>query len=370
MEDKKKKKIVPKSKKKVTKKTNSLKNGEHKQKINENVSLEDLLNILSKKDQEQSISNLLSFDEDNTKGGILKQIIEKKDTHYKKLPVLEHIFDLLLVKLSHHLRNFISPGLEIFSENFSTMRLNKFLNTVQLPSIIGVINSPEWQNSGLCIIDGELTYSIINTLFGGQKGPIRSQKEIRPYTSLETGLMKKIINVILEDLQAVFSTNSNISFKLERIETNARFAMITNPTQIILIFKMHAAIGERTGNIYIAFPYSNFENDPVLLSKTYVGEKFRGDKNWETHLKNKLSSTYFSLKAQLKSETLSLNNILNWKVGTHVVFKSTPTTPVEIFCHNLLLFKGIMGQRSQNIAIKITDVFFNKGDKNEQNLIY
>ena len=86
-----------------------------------------------------------------------------------------------------------------------------------------------------------------------------------------------------------------------------------------------------------------------------MGEKFGRDSIWETHLTEELWMTDIDLTVVLEEQIMSLGQIFDLKVGSQLKLKVTPETPVDIKCGPVSVFKGQMGRRDENIAVKISD---------------
>jgi flagellar motor switch protein FliM len=88
-----------------------------------------------------------------------------------------------------------------------------------------------------------------------------------------------------------------------------------------------------------------------------MGEKFGQDSIWENHLANQLWTTDFTMEATLDDIHLPLGDVLNLKVGSQIMLSVTPESQAFLKCGDKILFKGSMGRKGQNIAIKIEDEF-------------
>jgi flagellar motor switch protein FliM len=86
-----------------------------------------------------------------------------------------------------------------------------------------------------------------------------------------------------------------------------------------------------------------------------MGEKFGRDTIWETHLSEELWMTDIDLTVILDEQILSLGKIFELKVGSQLKLKATPKSTVDVRCGPIPLFKGVMGRKDENIAIKISD---------------
>jgi len=83
-----------------------------------------------------------------------------------------------------------------------------------------VFKAEEWENFGLATVDSSLIYSIIDVLLGGRRGSSVLRVEGRPYTTIETNLVKRLIEVVLADAEQAFRPLSPVTFSIDRLETN------------------------------------------------------------------------------------------------------------------------------------------------------
>ena len=92
-----------------------------------------------------------------------------------------------------------------------------------------------------------------------------------------------------------------------------------------------------------------------ILHQGFMGEKFGRDTIWETHLSEELWMTHVDLTVILDEQILSLGQIFELKVGSQLKLKATPKSLVDIRCGPMPVFRGLMGRKDENIAIKISE---------------
>jgi flagellar motor switch protein FliM len=160
---------------------------------------------------------------------------------------------------------------------------------------------------------------------------------------------------VLSDLSSAFDPLSPVSFGLDRMETNPRFAAITQSSNACVLARLRVDMGDRGGRVEIIIPYATLEPIRELLLQMFMGEKFGRDSIWETHLTNELYETDVALSAMLGEKVLPLDEILNWEPGTTVVFNTRPSDRVEVRCGDFPMYNATMGQKQDNLAMKINN---------------
>ncbi|MGF1612233.1 MAG: FliM/FliN family flagellar motor switch protein, partial [Kiloniellales bacterium] len=179
--------------------------------------------------------------------------------------------------------------------------------------------------------------------------------EGRPYTTIERSLVERMLHVVLGDLSAAFDPLSPVSFRFERLETNPRFATIARPGNAAIVAKLRVDMEDRGGRVELLLPYATLEPVRELLLQMFMGEKFGRDSIWEGHLTAELWQTEVEIKAVLDELELPLGDIMNWHVGSRLELNCTPKSKVELRCGDVRMFRGSMGRKSNNIAVRVAD---------------
>ncbi|HEY5379700.1 MAG TPA: flagellar motor switch protein FliM, partial [Pseudolabrys sp.] len=191
----------------------------------------------------------------NDNSGI-RAIIDSAMVSYERLPMLEIVFDRLVRLMTTSLRNFTSDNVEVSLDRITSVRFGDYLNSIPLPAILAVFKAEEWDNFGLATVNSSLIYSIIDVLLGGRRGQSTVRVEGRPYTTIETNLVKRMIEVVLMDAELAFKPLSPVKFNIDRLETNPRFAAISRPANAAILVRLRIDMEDRGGNIELLLPYA------------------------------------------------------------------------------------------------------------------
>ncbi len=225
---------------------------------------------------QDEIDSLLGFDDDVAGGsetsGVMA-LINSAMVNYERLPMLDIVFDRLVRLMSTSLRNLTSDNVEVSLDNVSTVRFGDYMNSIPLPAMLSVFKAEEWDNHGLMVTDSALIYSVVDVLLGGRKGTPAIRVEGRPYTTIETKLVERMVQVSLSDLSSAFDPLSPVSFNLDRMETNPRFATISQSGNACVLARLRVDMGDRGGRIEIVIPYATLEPIRELLLQMFMGEK-------------------------------------------------------------------------------------------------
>ena len=305
---------------------------------------------------QNEIDSLLGFDAEGENGkertGI-QAIINSALVSYERLPLLEIVFDRLVRVLTTSLRNFTSDNVEVSLDNISSVRFGDYLNSIPLPAILAVFRAEQLDNYGLLTVDSSLIYSIVDVLLGGRRGTAAMRVEGRPYTTIERMLVKRLLELVLQDLGVAFDPVSKVDFTLDRLEINPRFAAIARPANAALLVKLRVDMEDRGGRVELLLPYATLEPIRELLLQMFMGEKFGRDSIWEGHLATELWRTNVEVEAVLDELPMTLQDVMNLEIGQTLLLNVGPEARIELRCGGVGLLSGRMGRIGHQVAVRV-----------------
>ncbi len=306
---------------------------------------------------QEEIDNLLGFSVgevnlDENSG--IRAIIDSAMVSYERLPMLEIVFDRLVRLMTTSLRNFTSDNVEVSLDRITSVRFGDYMNSIPLPAVLSVFKAEEWENFGLATVDSSLIYSMIDVLLGGRRGQASLRIEGRPYTTIETNLVKRLVEVVLADAEQAFRPLSPVSFKIDRLETNPRFAAISRPANAAILVRLHIDMEDRGGNIELLLPYATIEPIRAVLMQMFMGEKFGRDPIWEGHLATEIAQASISVDAVLYEAEIPLKQLMQLKVGDTLPLEMRADALVAVRCGSVTLTEGRMGRVGDRVAIRVS----------------
>jgi flagellar motor switch protein FliM len=306
---------------------------------------------------QEEIDNLLGFSAgevnlEDTSG--IRSIIDSAMVSYERLPMLEIVFDRLVRLMTTSLRNFTSDNVEVSLDRITSVRFSDYMNSIPLPAVLAVFKAEEWENFGLATVDSSLIYSMIDVLLGGRRGPTSLRVEGRPYTTIETNLVKRLVEVVLADAEQAFRPLSPVTLTIDRLETNPRFAAISRPANAAILVRLRIDMEDRGGNIELLLPYATIEPIRDVLLQMFMGEKFGRDPIWEGHLATEIARAQIAVDAVLYEADIPLKQLMQLQVGDTLPLEMRSDTVVSVRCGDVILTEGRMGRIGDRVAIRVT----------------
>jgi flagellar motor switch protein FliM len=307
--------------------------------------------MAKEKEQSHPIDEIL---EQHTDSGV-KNLVMRNSESKNRLPMLEVIFDRLIRLLSGSYRVFTSYTVDVEIESQHTITFNDFISKLPTPSMIGVVRAIEWDNLLLLTVDSALTYALIDILFGGRKSEGALKVEGRAYTTIEQGIVQTVAELLLNDLSISFEPVTPITFQLDRLESNPKFAVISRPDDMVHLLRLSIKMESRSGIIELAIPYSTIEPVKKILQRSFLGERGSRDPAWTKQIHNEISAANVEIEARLNGVTSTVKNLMSLKVGHTIILDKEPDDDILVLTGGMQVSSGKIGKVDSRVAIKLSE---------------
>ena len=284
----------------------------------------------------------------------LRAVLESKVIRHERLPMLEVVCDRLVRGFASTMRNLTSDAIDVSLEEVTSVRFGEFMGRVALPAMVGVFQIHPWQNYALATVEPGLIYAVVDALLGGRSGH-RSETLIdgRAFTSIETGLVGKMLSLVLKDFAEAFDPIERIGIEIERIESNPRYAFIAGPSNICAVATFRIDLDGRGGKLALLFPHATLEPVREKLVARFMGEKSGRDGFWEAHFAAEIRKTMTDVNVVLGETKMSLHELGNLEIGQTLRLPNGPDDPLDLQCGGVTLGRAQIGQRSNRVAVRL-----------------
>ena len=284
----------------------------------------------------------------------LKAVIESKIISHERMPMLEVVCDRLVRVFGSSMRNLTSDAIDVSLEEVTSTRFGEFMGRVALPAMIGVFRIKEWENYGLVTVDSGLIYSVVDALLGGRGGGGTGiMIDGRAFTTIETKLVSRMLDLLLGDFSEVFTPIDNITPMLERIETNPRFAAIAGTSNICAVARYRVDMDGRGGYFSILLPSATLEPVREKLLQRFMGEKSGRDSIWEAHMAAEIRKTEVEMNVVLGEKPMTIEALRSLEIGQTIPLMKGPDDPLDLQCGGVTLGHAQIGQRANRVAVRL-----------------
>lgn len=271
-----------------------------------------------------------------------------------RLPQLDVIYEKFMrsfrVSLSSALRKIAS--LNHASTDF--LKFGEFINTLPMPTCMSVLRFNNLRGSVLFVIESKLAYALVDNFFGGADRPY-TKIEGKDFTPIELSIVRKVVDLAIEDLESAWASVEKIDASFVRTEINPQFVGIVPPTDIVIASTFDVELENANGSITLVIPYSTIEPIKQKLSTGFQVESDQSDKKiWAKTFSEQLLGTKVDLKVNLGESSITLEELMEMKVGDVIPLDQDATGELDVQVENVRKFKGYYGIHHGTVAIQVT----------------
>ncbi|MGN0729093.1 flagellar motor switch protein FliM [Treponema sp.] len=218
---------------------------------------------------------------------------------------------LTTTSLSAQLRTLV----HVHVASVDQLTYEEFIRSIPTPTTLAVINMDPLKGNAVLEIAPEITFIIIDRLFGGSGDT--GGKVNRDLTDIEQSVMEGIIVRILANMREAWTQVLDLRPRLQQIETNPQFAQIVPPSEMVILVTLEIKIGEEAGMMNICIPYITIEPIVSKLSSSFWFSSVRRSSTTQYlgTLKEKLADVEMELVADIGSISVPIRDVLNLRTG-------------------------------------------------------
>lgn len=272
--------------------------------------------------------------------------------------------DLLNEKFSRNLRssvfNILRRSVDISAESVTSMRYEEFQKNLQLPSSLNICQLTPLRGQGVLVLDPNLVFFIVDSYFGGD-GRFHARIEGREFTAVEQGVIRKVVDVISEELRAVWKPVQAIDFSITRTEMNPHFINIIGNSELVVICTFNMEIEAVSNKFFLCLPYASLEPIHAKLAGTGQHTGHKSDEAWKRDLLEQFCEVPLTLTGELGSAKIHVSDMLNLKVGDVIQLDKKSKGNIEVCIEGVPKYEAKAGLYDNNYSFKILSVVNERG---------
>lgn len=271
-----------------------------------------------------------------------------------RLPQLDVIYEKFMrsfrVSLSSTLRKIAS----INHASTDFLKFGEFINTLPMPTCMSVLRFNALRGSALLVIESKLAYALVDNFFGGADRPY-NKIEGKDFTPIELSIIRKVVNLAIDDLEDAWSSVESIDCSFVRTEINPQFVGIVPPTDIVIASTFDVELENANGTITLVIPYSTIEPIKQKLSTGFQVESDQTDKKlWTSIIQDQLVDTEVDVRVDLGNTQVTLDELMGLKAGDVITLDQDATGELDLMVEGVKKFRGYYGVHHGTIALQVT----------------
>lgn len=272
--------------------------------------------------------------------------------HIRTLQIINENYARLLTNfLSGYLRTLV----QVDVQTVQALQYSEFTNSIANPAVLGIVNFHPLPGSIIMEVNPAIAYSLIDRILGGRG---MGMDKVRGFTEIEIAILMRLISQMLGIMRDPWDNVTKIRPALDRIETNAQFAQLMSPNEMVALVTFTAKIGDVEGLLNLCIPHMTVE--PIMTKLTTklwfsLIEKGSTEESRQA-IELKVEETKIPVAAILGRTTLSVHDFLMLQAGDVLPLNTDVDGKVEVIVGNMLKFYGKPGARNKKVAVKVTDI--------------
>ena len=281
----------------------------------------------------------------------------KRPTKFSKehLRTLEIIYEHYGRLLSTNLPVYLRKNIQVSVASSETVIFSEFTNALSNPVILGIVDFKPLVGNIIIELSPNLGFAMIDRMLGGQGVPLEKNRD---FSEIEMTILQKLIVVCMQLMREPWKNVLDINPMMERIETNAQFAQVIAPSDMIAIVSLSIKIGDVEGFMNICLPYFTLEDVMDKLNTKYWFSTMQKDDkvDYEEHIESLIKRIDVPVKAILGRSQVSVNDFLNLQVGDIIRLDARVDSEMEVYVGNIKKFTALPGSNRDQYAVRVASV--------------
>ena len=281
----------------------------------------------------------------------------KRPTKFSKehLRTLEIIYEHYGRLLSTNLPVYLRKNIQVSVASSETVIFSEFTNALSNPVILGIVDFNPLPGNIIIELSPNLGFAMIDRMLGGQGVPLEKSRD---FSEIEMTILQKLIVVCMQLMREPWKNVIDINPMMERIETNAQFAQVIAPSDMIAIVSLSVKIGDVEGFMNICLPFFTLEDVMDKLNTKYWFSTMQKDDkvDYEEHIESLIKRIDVPVKAVLGKSLVSVNDFLNLQVGDIIRLDARVDSEMEVVVGNIKKFTALPGSNRDQYAVRVASV--------------
>jgi len=272
--------------------------------------------------------------------------------HLRTLEIIyEHYGRLISTNLPVYLRK----NIQVVVSSSETVTFSEFTNSLSNPVILGIVDFKPLNGSVIIEMAANLGFAMIDRMLGGQGLPLEKSRD---FSEIEMTILEKLMIICMQLMREPWRNVIDISPIMERIETNAQFAQVIAPSDMIAIVTMNVKMGDVEGHMNICLPFFTLEDVMDKLNTKYWFSNMQKDnsQNYGDHIEALIRRIDIPVKAVLGKSQISVNDFINLQLGDIIRLGTGVSSEMDVYVGNIKKFTALPGSNGDKYAVRVTTV--------------
>jgi len=280
------------------------------------------------------------------------EFFTKIKTKKEKLPALDFVYDRFSKSLADSLSLFLGKELEISLAQKQYVEYGEFIKTLPLPTNMNIVVTEGLKGFFILIFDAKLVFAILEIIFGSSK-VMGARVEGREFTRIEMGVIKRLIEIILSELEKAWAPVYEIKCRYSRSEINPNYVTMISMEETVHLTTFNVEIEDAKGWFQIVVPYGILDTIKEYLISAPAREDMQMRERWFKHLRENVMDVALEVRAVLAKKRIYLQDFLRMKEKGILFLDKHVDDPIEVYVEHKKLLEGNIGTYRGSMAVRI-----------------
>ncbi|ADH86407.1 flagellar motor switch protein FliM [Desulfurivibrio alkaliphilus] len=269
-----------------------------------------------------------------------------------RMPAMDAISDAFMRSMRNSLASALRRILDVTAVPMELERFGAFVRTLPVPSSLQIFKMAPFRGHALIVLEPRLVFNLVESFLGGS-GSRNVRIEGRDFTAIEQRLIRRVVNLLLTDMEKAWYSLQPLKVQYVRSEINPQFAKICQPEDVVIINRYEVDMDRAVGSITTCIPMSNLESVRNRLMTTFQREQSEEDIAIQRTITENIKNAEVEFKVELGRTTVPAREIINLQVGDTLTLDRRTDEQLPVFVASKRKYMATPGVHRKNNAVLI-----------------
>ncbi len=269
-----------------------------------------------------------------------------------RMPTLDIINDRFARQFRITVSNALRKMVQVSVESTSLMKYGEFLNYLPIPSCLNIVRLHPLRGLCVVVVEAKLIFAFLNNFFGGATNA-QERVESRDFTAVELMIVRKVVDLFLEDLEEAWEPVYRLDGEYLRTEINPQFLAVAAPSDVVVLTSFDLEMESVRGTVQLVVPYGTIEPIRQNLATGMQAEGGDADQSWGEQLTAHLNAAPVEATVQLGSTPVTVRELLDLRVGDILALDQDAGGPLRLRVGGRDKFEVTPVARAGHVGVRV-----------------
>lgn len=285
-----------------------------------------------------------------------------------RIKMLMSIFDNYSRLINSRLNARLRMNCEITVESIEEQRYYEFSNALREGDVLGLIDAKIKNTTEdapiLFYLSTQTALVIMDRMMGSEDTTVEKNISDYTYTDLEIRLYEDIVQDLASVMGSSWGNYVPIEFSLRKVDRNPTLSQIIGMDEIVVIVNMNVKFADIPGRMSMCIPGDMLSNIFQEISRENPTRKAVTEDKTDDIFDN-LRDSSLEIVAELGNACISLSDLYSLHVGDVIDLGCSKDSEVSLGIGGYKWFTGRVGTYEKNMAVRISEVYNQSGQRSE-----